>query len=68
MPATIYDFQAEKDRIEQEHEQYLANWLAENIGDLPAIIIYVEKPSLMDRIKSLLTSLLRAGDVPQKGR
>jgi hypothetical protein len=68
MPATIYDFQAEKDRIEQEYEEEMANWLAENIGDLPAIIIYVEKPSLMDRIKSLLTSSLRAGDVPQKGR
>jgi hypothetical protein len=65
MPATIYDFQAEKDRIEQEHEQYLANWLAENIGDLPAIIIYIEKPSLMDKVKGLLR---RAGDVPQKGR
>jgi hypothetical protein len=64
MPATIYDFQTEKDRIEQEQKQYLANWLAENIGNLLAIIIYVEKPSLMDRIKSLL----RAGDVPQKGR
>jgi hypothetical protein len=64
MPATIYDFQAEKDRIEQEYEEEMANWLAENIGDLPAIIIYVEKPSLMDRIKSLL----RAGDVPRKGR
>jgi hypothetical protein len=68
MPAIIYDFQTEKDRIEQEIEEEMANWLAENIGDLPAIIIYVEKPSLMDRIKSLLTSLLRAGDVPRKGR